>query len=89
MIFSIFYHLEKPITLKPSNSASFCLAILPSFSLSPLTLYYNQQKKKKKNYRKGDLFQDPRVGYYITLGNELTEKIHVLTMQKTLLGRGT
>lgn len=60
MIFSIFYHLEKPITLKPSNSAAFCFAILPSFSLSPLTLYYNQQKKKKKKLQEGGPFPGPK-----------------------------
>ena len=38
--------------------------------------------------RKGDPFQDPRVRSCLTLGNELSEETHVLTKQKTLLGRG-
>ena len=38
--------------------------------------------------RKGDPFQDPRMGSCLTFRNELSEKIHVLTKQETLLGRG-
>ena len=38
--------------------------------------------------RKGNPFQGPRVGSSLTLGNELSEEAHVLTKQKTLLGRG-
>ena len=38
--------------------------------------------------QKGDLFQGPRVGSCLTLGNELSEETHVLTKQETLLGRG-
>ena len=82
-------HSDFSLSHYPSLAFLWCVYKNRALSLSPLTLYYNQQKKKKKNYRKGDLFQDPRVGYYITLGNELTEEIDVLTMQKTLLGRGT
>ena len=37
---------------------------------------------------RGDPFQGPRVGFCLTLGNELSEETHVLTKQKTLLGRG-
>ena len=36
----------------------------------------------------GDPFQGPRVGSCLTLGNELSEETHILTKQKTLLGRG-
>lgn len=35
------------------------------------------------------LFQGLRVGFCLTLGNKLSEEIHVLTEPKTLLGRGT
>ena len=38
--------------------------------------------------RKGDLFQGLRVDSCLTLGNELSKEIHMLTKQKTLLGRG-
>ena len=38
--------------------------------------------------RKGDPFQGLRVGACLTLGNELSEETHILTKQKTLLGRG-
>ena len=38
--------------------------------------------------RKRDPFQSPRAGSCLTLGNELSEETHVLTKQKTLLGRG-
>ena len=38
--------------------------------------------------RKGDLFQGLRLGSCLTLGNELSEGIHVQTRQVTLLGRG-
>ena len=39
--------------------------------------------------RKGDPFQDPKLGFCLTLGNELSEEMHVLTKQKILLGKGT
>ena len=38
--------------------------------------------------RKGDLFQGMRVGSCLTLGNELSEEMHMLAKQETLLGRG-
>ena len=37
----------------------------------------------------GDSFQDLRVGSCLTLRNELSKETHVLTKQKTLLGRDT
>ena len=37
--------------------------------------------------RKGDSFQGPKVGSYLTLGNELSEETHVLTRQEILLGK--
>ena len=37
--------------------------------------------------RKGDPFQDPKVGFCPTLGNELSKKTHVLRKQEILLGR--
>ena len=39
--------------------------------------------------RKGDSFQGPKLGSFLTLGNELSEEIHVLTKQEILLGKGT
>ena len=39
--------------------------------------------------RKGDLFQGPKLGSYLTLGNELSKETHVLTKQEILLGKGT
>ena len=39
--------------------------------------------------RKGDPFQGPRKGSWLTLRSELSEDTHVLTKQKTLLGRGS
>ena len=39
--------------------------------------------------RKGDLFQGPKLGSCLTLGNELSEETHVLTKQDILLGKGT
>ena len=39
--------------------------------------------------KKADLFQAPKLGSCLTLGNELSEEIHVLTKQETLLGKGT
>ena len=38
--------------------------------------------------RKGDPFQGPRVGFCLTLGNQLSKETHVLTKQETLLGTG-
>ena len=38
---------------------------------------------------KGNPFEDPRVGSYLTLRNELSKETHMLTKQETLLGRGT
>ena len=37
--------------------------------------------------RKGDPFQGLRLGYCVTLGNELSEERQVPTKQETLLGR--
>ena len=39
--------------------------------------------------RKGDLFQGPKLGSCLTLGNELSKETHVLTKQEILLGKGT
>ena len=39
--------------------------------------------------RKRDPFQGPKLGSCLTLGNELSEKTHVLTKQEILLGKGT
>ena len=39
--------------------------------------------------RKGNHFQGLRVGSCLTLGNESSKETHVLTKQKTPLGRGT
>ena len=39
-------------------------------------------------YQKGDPFQGPKVDTCLTLGNALSEEIHVLAKQKTLLGWG-
>ena len=39
--------------------------------------------------RKGDPFQGPKLGYCLTLGNELSEETHVLAKQEILLGKGT
>ena len=38
--------------------------------------------------RKGDPFQDPRMGSCVTLRNDLSKETHLLTKQKTLLGSG-
>ena len=38
--------------------------------------------------RKGDPFQGPKLGSYLTLRNELSEETHVLTEQEILLGKG-
>ena len=37
--------------------------------------------------RKGDPFQDPKVGSCLILGNELFKETHVLTKQEILLGK--
>ena len=39
--------------------------------------------------RKRDPFQGPKLGSCLTLGNELSEEIHVLTKQEILLGKAT
>ena len=39
--------------------------------------------------RKGDPFQVPRLGSCLTLGNEVSKEIPMLTKQETLLGRGS
>ena len=39
--------------------------------------------------RKGDPFQGPKLGSCLTLGNELSEKTHVVTKQEILLGKRT
>ena len=38
--------------------------------------------------RKGDPSQSPKLGCCLTLGNELSEEMHVLTKQEILLGKG-
>ena len=38
--------------------------------------------------RKTGLFQGPKLGSCLTLGNELSEETHVLTKQEILLGKG-
>ena len=37
---------------------------------------------------RGDPFQGPKVGSCLTLGNELSKEMHVLTKQEILLGKG-
>ena len=39
--------------------------------------------------RKGDHFLGPKLGSWLTLGNELSEETQVLTKQELLLGKGT
>ena len=39
--------------------------------------------------RKADPFLGPKLGFCLTLGNELSEETHVLTKQEILLGKGT
>ena len=36
----------------------------------------------------GDPLQGLRVGSYLTFQNELSKEMHILTKQKTILGRG-
>ena len=38
---------------------------------------------------RGDPFQGPKLGSCLTLGNELSEEMYVLTKQEILLGKGT
>ena len=38
--------------------------------------------------RKGDSFQGLKLGFCLTLRNELSEETHVLTKQEILLGKG-
>ena len=38
---------------------------------------------------RGNPFQSPKLGSCLTLGNELSEEMHVLTKQEILLGKGT
>ena len=40
-------------------------------------------------YRKGDPFQDMKGGTCLTLSSELSEEMHGLTKQETVLGKGT
>ena len=63
------------------------------FLITSLTLPLAGEKKGIKylhNYccKKGDPFHGPKLGSYLTLGNELSEETHVLKKQETLLGRG-
>ena len=39
--------------------------------------------------RKGDSFQGLKLGFCLTLRNELSEETHALTKQEILLGKGT
>ena len=39
--------------------------------------------------QEGGLLLGPKVGSYLTLGNELSEETHLLTKQEILLGKGT
>ena len=39
--------------------------------------------------KKADPFQGRKLGFYLTLGNELSEETHALTKQAILLGKGT
>ena len=48
----------------------------------------NKQKSKEQCCRKGDPFQGLKVGSCLTLGNELSKEIHMLTKQEILLGKG-
>ena len=55
------------------------------------TLEHFGEKKKKLKCKccgKGDPFQGLKMGSCLTFRNELSEETHMLTKQKTLLGRG-
>ena len=52
----------------------------PKWRLEPWDIKWN-------GFRKGDPFQGPRVGSYLTLRNELSKETHELTKQEVLLGR--
>ena len=51
--------------------------------------YERTDRKRRKCCRKGDPFQGLKLGSCLTLGNELSKDIHVLTKQEILLGKGT
>ena len=48
-----------------------------------------QQRIRWLCCRKEDPFQGPKLGSCLTLGNELSEEIHLLTKHEILLGKGT
>ena len=73
------------------------LVELPYASTAFWPLSYSQQGFyyfhlvwwEQKCYWKGGPFPGPELSSCLTLRNELSEETHVLTKQKTLLGRGT
>ena len=72
--------------------AKYCihLTLLTNYAaISSLGRIYKPGDQLQKCCRKGDLFQGPKLGSCLTLGNELSEETHVLTKQEILLGKGT
>ena len=72
--------------------AKYCihLTLLTNYAaISSLGRIYKPGDQLQKCCRKGDLFQGPKLGSCLTLGNELSEETHVLTKQESLLGKGT
>ena len=59
-----------------------------SFSISPSS-EYSGLISLRICCRKGNPFQGPKLGSCLTIGNELSEEIHLLTKQEILLGKGT
>ena len=62
----------------------------PSWSPSGRDVSHSEEEYVRVSIccRKGDIFQGPKLGSCLTLGNEPSEEINVLTKQEILLGKG-
>ena len=80
--------------LESHCSCTNVLFFRPYFSLVRIScLYYKMSLIQAilwwSGCRKGDPFQSPKLGSWLTLRNELSDETHVLTKQEILLGKGT
>ena len=63
----------------------------PLSTLSGQDISLNEEESHQRHnlLQKTGLFQGPKLGSCLTLGNELSEETHVLTKEEILLGKGT
>ena len=80
-------------SVMPFNHLILCCPLLLLPSIFPCIRVFSNEPVLRirwpKCWRKGYPVQGPKLGFCLTLGNELSKEARVLTKQEILLGKGT